>query len=432
MESAQIALVQSSPPQEAKYAGANNGEKSNAKALRDGEEGKFEKRLREVSDEKAAKPKTDERARENNDAGKVLSEKNGKKLSKGKILVTPKIGNDKVEKRELPPPFLFTKTVDGLRGKIKEIKTKSADNTGKQETAEGIISQEMIKLEGKVTPEKQDTGKTIIIELGRGKQGKPVPTEAVREAGEEKKFFFIDKRTGSIETKGKTEAVEVHRKTAKGGKGELPRDPDKTGIPRRLVKEEQKPQVKADPDVRQLVKEEVLESSEKIIKFSSETQTKQTVQQQNDTIGQKHTQSAQLQRQLAEYGNKQIVKQTGIILKNENSGEIRLVLKPESLGKVRIQLQMQDNAITGKILVDNTAVKTAFDQNLDSLYRAFKESGFETAQLDVQVGGERSGKKDNGEEDVPGFALHRIQAMEEQIPLSGGEKSADTLINLVV
>ena len=135
---------------------------------------------------------------------------------------------------------------------------------------------------------------------------------------------------------------------------------------------------------------------------------------------------------MAEQGDRQIVKQSGIILKDNNSGEIRLVLKPENMGNVRIQLQMQDNTITGKILVDNSAVKTAFDQNMDNLYRAFKESGFESAELDVQVGGEKSGQKRERDDGYHGPAFHHVRVLEEQIPLSGGRKSADTLIDLVV
>lgn len=243
----------------------------------------------------------------------------------------------------------------------------------------------------------------------------------------EKQFFFIDKRSaperGGESAAGKGElkasaraAAEKNRNGGKtdGGQGRNPEMKNENGA------------------AVQAVKEEMFDSGEKFFKVPADLQNRQAVQQQNDSFGQKHTQSAALQRHLAEQGNRQIVKQSGIILKDNNSGEIRLVLKPENMGSVRIQLQMQDNSITGKIVVDNSTVKTAFDQNMDDLYRAFKESGFDNAELDVQVGGGKSGQKRQKDDGHTGPAFHHVRIMEEQIPLSGGRKSADTLIDLVV
>ena len=72
----------------------------------------------------------------------------------------------------------------------------------------------------------------------------------------------------------------------------------------------------------------------------------------------------------------------------DGGGEIRLVLKPESLGSVRIRMNVVDNAIDGKIIVDNSAVKQIFDGNIDALKRALTAEGFQMGSLQVSVGGQ--------------------------------------------
>lgn len=100
--------------------------------------------------------------------------------------------------------------------------------------------------------------------------------------------------------------------------------------------------------------------------------------------------------------NGEIVKQAGIILKKDNSGEIRLVLKPEKLGNVRIKLNLQDNNIVGKIIVENINVKEVFEHNLESLHRAFRQEGFQSSGLEVSVGGGE--QKGEGKEEAKSFA----------------------------
>jgi len=126
----------------------------------------------------------------------------------------------------------------------------------------------------------------------------------------------------------------------------------------------------------------------------------------------------------------EIVKQTGIILRNEHSGEIRLVLKPDNLGSVRIRLSMDDNRIVGRILVENNSVRELFEQNMDSLTRALADQGYETGQFSVAVGGEGDGRRDGREGALPAARLAR--RMEENIPLLEEQEFEETLVNLVV
>jgi hypothetical protein len=138
------------------------------------------------------------------------------------------------------------------------------------------------------------------------------------------------------------------------------------------------------------------------------------------------TTGSALMKQLEESVNNKIVKQSSIILKNDNSGEIKLILKPEALGKVRIRLSLNDNRIAGQIIVENSAVKEIFEQNLQNLERAFKENGFDTAALNVSVGGDGAG---SGDRKKNGDIAKQIEMINEIIPTIITE--SDNLIDLI-
>ena len=109
--------------------------------------------------------------------------------------------------------------------------------------------------------------------------------------------------------------------------------------------------------------------------------------------------ASQLRQALQEHLNADIVRSARLIIRNQDSGEIRLHLKPEQLGSVRISLQMQDGHIAGRIIVDNQTVREAFEQNLASLQRAFQDSGLEASGVEVSVadsGGRQDGDGDGG------------------------------------
>ncbi|MCD6396160.1 MAG: flagellar hook-length control protein FliK [Spirochaetaceae bacterium] len=134
-----------------------------------------------------------------------------------------------------------------------------------------------------------------------------------------------------------------------------------------------------------------------------------------------------LMKQLEESINSKIVKQSSVILKNSGATEIKLILKPEQLGKVRIKLNMQDNRISGNIIVDNASIKEIFENNLQNLERAFRENGFDTAALNVSVGGDHSG---NGSREKENDITKQIELIDESIPTVYSE--SDNLIDFVV
>lgn len=143
-----------------------------------------------------------------------------------------------------------------------------------------------------------------------------------------------------------------------------------------------------------------------------------------------NSQAPALLAELRNTANTEIVKTSGIVLRDGGEGEIRLNLKPENLGNVRIRLALHDNQVTGRIVVDNSAVREVFEQNLDNLYRAFRDSGLNASGLEVTVGGEGFNRRE-GNEYVPG-KLKRLEIAEETSAFVFAENTADGAINLVV
>jgi hypothetical protein len=118
-----------------------------------------------------------------------------------------------------------------------------------------------------------------------------------------------------------------------------------------------------------------------------------------------------------------IVRQASIILKDGGAGLIRLTLKPESLGNVKIRLEMAENKIAGRIIVESDEALRAFEKEIQSLEQAFKDSGFNGASIEMSVssdnGGSRGNRQGKGEEASPFFSerLH--------LAVSGYETAGD-------
>ena len=102
-----------------------------------------------------------------------------------------------------------------------------------------------------------------------------------------------------------------------------------------------------------------------------------------------------LARELHQNFNNDIVRHASMALREGSGGHteatIRLTLKPESLGNVKIHLKLAENKITGVIFVDSEDALRAFEREISSLEKAFQESGFEGANLEMSLAADGRG-----------------------------------------
>lgn len=98
---------------------------------------------------------------------------------------------------------------------------------------------------------------------------------------------------------------------------------------------------------------------------------------------------AMLSNQLQQNAH-EIVKTGNIILRDNDVGEIKLILNPEELGNVKINLHVSDKSISGKIIVQSEAAFNAMKESIQSLKEAFASSGYETSSFDLTFAGQDS------------------------------------------
>ncbi|MDR2718098.1 MAG: flagellar hook-length control protein FliK [Treponema sp.] len=105
-----------------------------------------------------------------------------------------------------------------------------------------------------------------------------------------------------------------------------------------------------------------------------------------------------LARELHQNFNNDIVRHASVALRDGNEGTIRLALKPESLGNVKIRLEMAENRITGQIIVESKEALRAFEREISSLEKAFRDSGFEGANLEMSLAADGRGAEQQWQE----------------------------------
>jgi hypothetical protein len=98
-----------------------------------------------------------------------------------------------------------------------------------------------------------------------------------------------------------------------------------------------------------------------------------------------------LARELHQNFNGDIVRHASMALRDGGEGTIKLSLKPESLGNVKIRLELAENEITGRIVVESEEALRAFKREIHSLEQAFKESGFNNANLNLSMSADSRG-----------------------------------------
>ena len=136
---------------------------------------------------------------------------------------------------------------------------------------------------------------------------------------------------------------------------------------------------------------------------------------------------------LREMAGSELVRASQLVLK-DGGGEIRLVLKPESLGSIRVRMNLVDNSIEGRIIVDSSAVKHVLDGSVDALRRALTAEGFQMGSLQVSVGGQDAQSDPRRDRDEAPAEVRRIaaQGFERSVPGAQDVSLGDLFVNLFV
>ncbi len=92
-------------------------------------------------------------------------------------------------------------------------------------------------------------------------------------------------------------------------------------------------------------------------------------------------------------GNRQLSEKISFFLRDNQQGEIKLHLRPDNLGQVRIHLSLFEGGVSGRIVVENAAVRQVFLTHLSQIEENLQASGFQTAGLDVALGQEGDKKE---------------------------------------
>jgi hypothetical protein len=78
-----------------------------------------------------------------------------------------------------------------------------------------------------------------------------------------------------------------------------------------------------------------------------------------------------------------------------NGQTIMIKMEPEHLGNVRLTLSGNNDSITGRLIVENSAAQTAVESNLDDLYDQLTRHGVKIDHFEVSVGGGQIGQSYN-------------------------------------
>jgi hypothetical protein len=116
-----------------------------------------------------------------------------------------------------------------------------------------------------------------------------------------------------------------------------------------------------------------------------------------------------LARELRQNLNSEIVRHAQLILRDRGEGSIRLSLRPESLGNVKIRLELTENRIAGHIVVESGEALRAFEREIAALEQAFRDSGYESAELSLSQDGSGGGEEEGEPFYSPRFAEEKAR-----------------------
>ena len=80
-----------------------------------------------------------------------------------------------------------------------------------------------------------------------------------------------------------------------------------------------------------------------------------------------------------------IVKHARFVFHNNSHSEVRILLRPAELGTMKLKLFMQNDAIHGKIIVDNMFARDAVENGIVDIQRIIRGQGFQGGSIDVDI-----------------------------------------------
>lgn len=109
-------------------------------------------------------------------------------------------------------------------------------------------------------------------------------------------------------------------------------------------------------------------------------------------------------------GADELVRSTKFVLRDNNRGQIKLILRPGELGQIKINLSLDNNRIEGTVVVDNKEVEAAFAETLEDILAAFREGGYEMGEFKVVTSGGRDDVEPNAVSALLGDAPESFQS----------------------
>jgi len=134
-----------------------------------------------------------------------------------------------------------------------------------------------------------------------------------------------------------------------------------------------------------------------------------------------------LARELHQNFNGDIVRHASMALRDNGMGTIKLMLRPETLGNVKIHLELSENKITGRIVVESLDALNAFRKEISSLEQAFKDSGFADASFDLSFAAE--GENLHQEHEDNSFTPRMVTSRYEDSSYNGEEQDTVSIID---
>jgi len=137
-------------------------------------------------------------------------------------------------------------------------------------------------------------------------------------------------------------------------------------------------------------------------------------------------------RRLDSQIGEEIVRQIKIVLNRASAGELRINLRPENLGRVRVEIQLEDNNLSGRFFVETPLAREVFKGALEGLQTKLLESGFGAADLEMAWDDASSNFGFGSKDPLNRGILRKNSAVEFEDPLPTPAELDDNIVNLFV